>query len=133
MKTALRPVRLQVFSVVLVCSPDHWQAVLTQFPNTRPGLFQGRSFLSRNFGPRRVVLLRCGQGSVPAAADAQFAIDRWHPSVLMATETQGDEVSALHQVAAINGVFVVERRVLPASLDQSLPELIAAVSRATSK
>src|SRR4051794_23537869 len=112
MKNALRPVRLQVYAVVLVSTPEQWSFVEKQFPNTRPGLFRGRQFLSRNFGTKRVVFLRSGEGCIRAAAAAQFGIDRWNPLLLMTTAEAGDDaLNSIAEVCTINGV-----RLLPDSV-----------------
>lgn len=126
MKNALRPVRLQVYAVVLVCTADQWSAVQTQFPNTRPGSFRGREFLSRNWGTHRVVFLRVGEGTIACAATAQFGIDRWDPDVLMSTipsDEAGNE--AIRIVAELNGVTVVSEPIVATNLEDTVPLAIA--------
>jgi hypothetical protein len=127
MKHALRPVRLQVYAVVLVCTAEQWSAVQTQFPNSRPGSFRGREFLSRNWGTSRVVFLRVGDGLVSTAATAQFGIDRWDPEVLMSTMADEDgTAAAIRRVAEMNGVPVVAEAIVATNLDDTVPLAIAA-------
>jgi len=124
MKNALRPVRLQVYAVVLVCTAEQWDAVEKQFPNSRAGLFQGRQFLSRNFGTRRIVLLRCGTGVIATAAATQFAIDRWNPTLLMMTAPGDGEFLAIQEVSQINGIRIAEQIVMATAIDPSVPSII---------
>ncbi len=127
MKHALRPVRLQVYAVVLVCTAEQWSAVQTQFPNSRPGIVRGREFLSRNWGPRRVVLVRVGDGAVGAAATAQFGIDRWDPDVLMSTiAAEESEIEAIRTVARMNGVPLIAEPIVATNLEDTVPLAIAA-------
>lgn len=125
MKNSLRPVRLQVYAVVLVSTPGQWSFVEKQFPNTRPGVFRGRQFFSRNFGTKRVVFLRAGEGEVHAAAATQFGIDRWNPLVVMSTAEQDDPaLSAISQVCELNGVRLVSETIAAASIGDSVPAAI---------
>jgi hypothetical protein len=127
MRQTLRPVRLQVYAVVLVHTDEQWAAVQLQFPNSRPGSFRGREFLSRNWGPRRVVLLRVGEGVILSAATAQFGIDRWEPEVLMSTLAAAEaDGQAVRTVATMNGVRLVEQPIAAANLEDSVPLAIAA-------
>lgn len=127
MKQALRPVRLQVYAVVLVCTAEQWIAVQTQFPNSRPGSFRGREFLSRNWGTRRVVFVRVGEGVIAAAATAQFGIDRWDPDVLMSTAAEEDScANAIHHVAEMNGVPMIAEPIVATNLEDTVPLAIAA-------
>jgi hypothetical protein len=122
MKNALRPVRLQVYAVVLVCTAEQWSAVQAQFPNTRPGLFRGREFLSRNWGPRRVVFLHVGDGVIASAASAQFGIDRWDPDVLLTTTAATEEeTDAIRRVADINGVPLIDEPVSATNIEATVP------------
>jgi len=130
MKNSLRPVRLQVYSVVLVCTPEQWSDVQKQFPNSRPGVLRGRHFLSRNFGTKRVVFLNSGDGVVAAASAAQFAIDRWNPTVLMSTSSREDCETAVVEVCEINGIRLLPEPVVATNIEDSVPEAIAAANKA---
>ena len=105
MKTSIRPIRQDVYAVVLVSSDENWQEVRRAFPDLRPGITLGHEFASRSFGKRRVVFMHTGTGSVSAAASAQHAADRWRPSVLMST-VNGDcpESEAFEWVAERNDI-----------------------------
>ena len=130
MKNALRPVRLQVYAVVIVSSTEDWSFVEKQFPNTRPGLFRGRQFLSRNFGTKRVVFLRAGEGKVHAAAAAQFGIDRWNPLLMMTTaEPANDTLESVSEVCAINGVRLLPEPVAAANIEESVPAAIVQANK----
>jgi len=130
MKHALRPVRLQVYAVVLVSTPEQWIFVEKQFPNTRPGLFRGRQFFSRNFGTKRVVFLRAGDGEIHAAAATQFGIDRWNPLVFLTTAEQDDPVlSAIPQICELNGVRLAAETVAASSIEDSVPAAIVKASK----
>ena len=130
MKTALRPVRLQVYAVVLVNTAEQWTYIEKQFPNTRPGVFRGRQFLSRNFGTKRVVFLRGGETRVLAAAAAQFGIDRWNPMLIMTTADEGvDAVESVAEVCEINGVRLLSEPVTAANIEDSVPAAITYANR----
>lgn len=105
MKTSIRPIRQDVFAVVLVASDEDWQEVRRAFPDLRPGLALGHEFTSRSFGRRRVVFMQTGIGAVSAAACAQHATDRWRPAMLMSTvDCGGPEAEAFAWVAERNSV-----------------------------
>ena len=105
MKTSIRPIRQDVYAVVLVASDEYWQEVRRAFPDLRPGLALGREFTSRSFGKRRVVFMQTGTGSVSAAACAQHAADRWRPFMLMSTvDAASPEAEAFGWVAERNDV-----------------------------
>ena len=105
MKTSIRPIRQDVFAVVLVASDENWQEVRRAFPDLRPGLSLGREFTSRSFGRRRVVFMQTGSGAIPAAACAQHAADRWRPTMLLSSVEGGaEEAEAFAWVAERNGV-----------------------------
>jgi hypothetical protein len=107
MRHARRPIRLDVYAVVLVCTPERWDEVRQQFSGVSPGISQGREFLSRTYANRRVVLLRSGEGVVAAAAAAQFAIDRWNPRVVMRTASDEGQEAAIEEVSRINGAALL--------------------------
>jgi len=105
MKTAMRPVRTDVFAAVLVCTQARWDEIRTEFGDPGPGRSQGREFVSRTYDNRRVVLLNAGEGIVATAAATQFAVDRWQPRILIRTDDAADELAAtIEEVAAINDI-----------------------------
>lgn len=121
MKHAIRPVRLQVYGVVLVCNAALWEELRGQFAGLRPGITQGREYYSRTFTNRRVVVLRAGEGTIAAASAAQFAIDHWNPKILMMTSSADGEAEAVREVGEINGTSL-----LPEVLEGELPDSIPA-------
>ncbi|MDZ4802589.1 MAG: hypothetical protein SGI92_30890 [Bryobacteraceae bacterium] len=116
---------------MLICTAEQWAAVQTQFPNTRPGVFRGREFLSRNWGTRRVVFLHVGDGVVASAASTQFGIDRWDPNVLLSTTaaTQ-EETEAIFRVAELNGVPLMGEPIIASNLEGTVPPAIATPAKA---
>ena len=105
MKTSIRPIRQDVYAVVLVSSDENWQEVRRAFPDLRPGLALGREFTSRSFGKRRVVFMQTGTGTVSAAACAQHAADRWRPQMLLSTvDGETAEAEAFQWVAERNDI-----------------------------
>ena len=105
MKTSIRPIRQDVYAVVLVASDENWQELRRAFPDLRPGLALGQEFTSRSFGKRRVVFMQTGSGSVSAAACAQHAADRWRPSRLLSTvDGETAEAEAFQWVAERNDI-----------------------------
>ncbi|MBC7925263.1 MAG: hypothetical protein H7039_06355 [Bryobacteraceae bacterium] len=129
MKAALRPVRLQVHAVVIVCTDDHWESVQLQFPNTRPGIFRGRQFLSRNWGTKRFVFLRAGESLVALAATTQFGIDRWNPGIILTTSHS----PAVDEVCGLNGVPIEPEPITAASLESSVSAALKPVSTPTAE
>lgn len=105
MKTSIRPIRQDVYAVVLVASDENWQEVRRAFPDLRPGLALGHEFASRSFGKRRVVFMQTGTGTISAAACAQHAADRWRPQILMSTvDGETAEAEAFQWVAERNDI-----------------------------
>jgi len=100
MKTAIRPVRQDVFAVVLVASAEDWSAVRESLPDLRPGLALNREWISRTFGRRRVVFVDAGEEPIAAAATAQHAVDQWRPDILLSTA----DADAFYWVAENNRV-----------------------------
>ena len=107
MRHARRPIRLDVYAVVLVCTQERWDEVRQQFSSVSPGISQGREFLSRTYANRRVVLVRSGEGIVAAAAAAQFAIDRWNPRIVMRTASDEGQEAAIEEVSRMNGAALL--------------------------
>lgn len=124
MKPVMRPVRLQVFAVVIVCTPAQWDEIRSQFDTLLPGLSQGREYLSRTYGMRRVVFLRAGDGLVATAAATQFAIDRWKPSIVMTTSGLNGELEAAEAVGAINGSTVLTEVVGEGPMSELMPPVL---------
>lgn len=105
MKTSIRPIRQDVYAVVLVASDENWQEVRRAFPDLRPGSALGHEFTSRSFGKRRVVFMQTGRGTVSAAACAQHAADRWRPTMLISTvDGETPEAEAFIWVAERNDI-----------------------------
>lgn len=121
MKTAIRPIRQDVFAVVLVASDENWQEVRRAFPDLRPGLSLGHEFASRSFGRRRVVFMQTGSGAIAAAASAQHAADLWRPSMLLSTVDDGcPEAEAFAWVAERNSVRLTSFQDGAASFTETL-------------
>jgi hypothetical protein len=124
MKTSIRPIRQDVFAVVLVASAEYWQEIRRAFPDLRPGQSLGHEFTSRNFGRYRVVFMQTGTGSVSAAASAQHAADRWRPAVMMSTaDTEGPEADAFAWVAERNGLSLTSFQDSASSFEETLTNI----------
>jgi hypothetical protein len=121
MRTAIRPIRQDVYAVVLVASAQDWQELRDAFPELRPGSALGSEWTSRAFGRKRVVFVNTGEDTVSAAAIAQHAADHWRPSaLLMPGSTAGSAVHAFQWVA--------ERNRIPLRNQPSMQALLAELS-----
>ena len=127
MKTSIRPIRQDVYAVVLVASDENWQEVRRAFPDLRPGLALGHEFTSRTFGRRRVVIMQTGTGTVSAAACAQHAADRWRPAMLISS-VDGDtpEAEAFIWVAERNDVPLAQLHHESEEFSEALAAFLAA-------
>ena len=125
MKTSIRPIRQDVYAVVLVASDENWQEVRRTFPDLRPGLALGHEFTSRSFGKRRVVFMQTGSGTVSAAACAQHAADRWRPQMLMSTvDGATPEAEAFQWVAERNDIPLTEFSKDPDTFSKALSSFV---------
>jgi hypothetical protein len=93
MKTAIRPIRRDVYAVALISSEDDWQELREAFPDLRPGSALGTEWTSRAFGKRRVVFVQTAVDPVGAAAHAQHAVDHWKPQRLIVAGSLEDPVA----------------------------------------
>ena len=75
-------------AVVVISANAEWQAVLKHVPMTVEHSPYG-DFAIHQLGGEPVVMLHGGYGKVSAAGSAQYAIDRWHPRVLINLGTAG--------------------------------------------
>ena len=111
MRTAIRPVRQDVFAVVLVVSGEDWTGIRSAFPDLRPGLALNREWISRAFGRRRVVFVLTGDECIAASATAQHAVDQWRPLILLSTVPEdSEEAKAFRWVAENNRVPLLPAR-----------------------
>jgi hypothetical protein len=106
MRTAIRPVRQDVFAVVLIASDDDWRQLRDAFPDMHPGSALGNEWTSRAFGRKRVVFVNTGSDIVSAAATAQHAADQWRPAVFLVP-------AAVEDAARSAFVWVAERNRIP--------------------
>jgi adenosylhomocysteine nucleosidase len=81
--------------VIVISANAEWQAVTNhvalQIEHSPYG-----DFALHTLGGESVVLLHGGYGKVSAAGSAQYAIDRWHPRVLINLGTAGGFASDVH-------------------------------------
>jgi adenosylhomocysteine nucleosidase len=75
--------------VVLISANAEWQALLQQVPATPVADTPYGPWFTRTVGGREVIFFHGGFGKVRAAGSTQYAIDRWHPPLLMNLGTCG--------------------------------------------
>jgi adenosylhomocysteine nucleosidase len=77
--------------VVLISASAEWKLIAAQFPDEPLHETPFGPWLSRRLGARSepVVFFHGGYGKVAAAGSTQYAIDRWHPAVLVNLGTCG--------------------------------------------
>lgn len=126
MRHGRRPVRVQVYAAVLVCTAEQWENVRGHAGSVRPGITRGREFLARHYQSRRVVFVRAGEDAVEAASSAQLAIDLWDPRVLIVTAGPDGAEEAVRHIARISGLPALPESLATGSLDESLPAALAA-------
>lgn len=134
MKTAIRPIRRDVYAVVLISSEEDWQVLREAFPDLRPGSALGTEWTSRAFGRRRVVFVQTGSNPVGAAAHAQHAYDHWRPQRFIAAGATAEETLDAFAWVAEHNRILLEREgydtvaVLLASFGgSSVPDPVAAL------
>lgn len=119
MRTAIRPIRQDVFAVVLIASAAGWQQLREAFPDLRPGSALGNEWTSRAFGRRRIVFVNTGSDAVSAAATAQHAADQWRPvSFVVPGQTDESAADAFRWVAERNRIPLRHEPTLRAVLDE---------------
>jgi len=75
-------------AVILISANAEWQAVVKHVPLTVEHSPYGE-FAVHRFAGEPVVILHGGYGKTSAAGSTQYAIDRWHPKVLVNLGTAG--------------------------------------------
>ena len=75
--------------VVLISATEEWNAAMAYFgdPTTAESPFG--EFTRAFFSDHSVILVHGGWGKISAAAGTQYAIDRWHPDLLINIGTCG--------------------------------------------
>lgn len=89
--------------VVLVSATSEWRAVAALFPSATAGTQPWGETLDVALGPQhdRVLFVHGGWGKIAAAGSAQYAIDRWHPSLLVNLGTCGGFAGAIDRFATV--------------------------------
>jgi adenosylhomocysteine nucleosidase len=110
MEKSLEKGREAPIQVVVVVSADaEWQAVRQTFPRGtfRPSPFGEwfRASLTHDLDEWSVIFFHGGWGKIAAAASTQYALDQWHPRILVNLGTCG----GIHGAVAQNTVLLVER------------------------
>jgi adenosylhomocysteine nucleosidase len=75
-------------AVILISANAEWQAVLKHTPMAVEHSPYG-DYAIHAFGGEPVVILHGGYGKTSAAGSTQYAIDRWHPKLLVNLGTAG--------------------------------------------
>ena len=87
--TSLNPRAETPTIVILISALAEWNAALAYFGDPTTGQIPCGEFTYIQLGDQYVVLMHGGWGKVSAAAGAQYAIDRWHPDLLINIGTCG--------------------------------------------
>jgi adenosylhomocysteine nucleosidase len=74
---------------VLVSANSEWRAVKEYFPDAQPGRTPFGEEFEKRVGTRPAVFVQGGWGKISAAASAQYALDRWHPRLVVNLGTCG--------------------------------------------
>lgn len=82
-------------AVIVISANAEWQSVINHVPMQVEHSPYG-DFALHTLGGEPVVLFHGGYGKVSAAGSAQYAIDRWHPRVLINLGTAGGFASDVH-------------------------------------
>ena len=75
--------------VALISASAEWKIVLTQLPGEPLHDTPFGQWFTRRLGAEDVVFFHGGYGKVAAAGSTQYAIDRWHPGLLVNLGTCG--------------------------------------------
>ncbi|HEX2691812.1 MAG TPA: 5'-methylthioadenosine/S-adenosylhomocysteine nucleosidase [Kofleriaceae bacterium] len=75
--------------VALISATAEWKIVVAQFPGEALHRTPFGSWLVHRLGAEDVVFFHGGYGKVAAASSTQYAIDRWHPGLLVNLGTCG--------------------------------------------
>ena len=75
--------------VALISATAEWKIIVAQFPGDALHATPFGPWLSHRLGGEDVVFFHGGYGKVAAAGSTQYAIDRWHPAVVVNLGTCG--------------------------------------------
>ncbi len=75
--------------VVLISATAEWKLVVAQLPGAGMHDTPFGSWFVHRFGSEDVVMFHGGYGKISAAGSTQYAIDRWHPDLLVNLGTCG--------------------------------------------
>ncbi len=75
--------------LVLISADAEWQAVTAYYQQPLTSTSPYGAFFRENIAGQRVILFQGGWGKVAAAASTQYAIDTWHPSLVINLGTCG--------------------------------------------
>jgi adenosylhomocysteine nucleosidase len=76
-------------TVAMISANAEWTAVVKRSPGATIEHTPYGDWLERAFGGERVVFFHGGYGKVAAAGSTQYAIDRWHPRLVLNLGTCG--------------------------------------------
>ena len=75
--------------LVLVSANSEWRAVKEYFPDAQTGSTPFGEYFEQRTGARPAVIVQGGWGKISAAASTQYALDRWHPRLVVNLGTCG--------------------------------------------
>ncbi len=75
--------------VVLICARSEWRQVVRSFRQPACQRSPFGEYFSAQMKNKRVLLFQCGVGKVSAAAGTQYAIDHFHPNLVINLGTCG--------------------------------------------
>lgn len=75
--------------LVIVSSTSEWNVLMDAIGPRSPGASPYGAWFEHEAGGVAAVMLNGGWGKIAAAASAQYAIDRWHPTALLNIGTCG--------------------------------------------
>ncbi|MBE0696125.1 MAG: hypothetical protein IH586_04310, partial [Anaerolineaceae bacterium] len=78
-----------MFAVILISANAEWRIVREYYPDAIIEKSPVGEFFNRTIAGLPVVFLHGGWGKISAAASTQFAVDRWHPLLLVNLGTCG--------------------------------------------
>jgi adenosylhomocysteine nucleosidase len=83
-------------TVAMISASAEWKVVVEQSPGAAVHATPYGDWLERDLGGRRVIFFHGGYGKVNAAGSTQYAIDRWHPRLVLNLGTCGAFGHDLH-------------------------------------
>jgi adenosylhomocysteine nucleosidase len=101
-------------TVAMISANAEWKVVVAQLPSTPVHDTPFGDWLVHRMGGRDVVFFHGGYGKVAAAGSTQYAIDRWHPALIVNLGTCG----GLGSERKVGDIVLVDKTIIYDLIEQ---------------